>query len=66
MTPAEIAEHREKMRSLPNDEERAAFRRANHEEMEKRAAARGTVLCDEGAGGLLQVRTPPEAPAPSK
>jgi hypothetical protein len=51
MTPAEVAEHREKMRSLQSDAERAAFRRANHEEMQKRAAARGTVLCDERGVG---------------
>jgi hypothetical protein len=48
MTPAEVAEHREKMRSLQSDAERAEFRRVNHEEMKKRAAARGTTLCDEG------------------
>ena len=51
MTPAEVAEHREKMRSLQSDAERAAFRRANHDEMMKRAAERGTVLCDDGGVG---------------
>ena len=63
MTPAEVADHREKMRSLQSDGERAAFRRANHEEMAKRAAARGTVLCDERVVGP----TPGEvAPSPTR
>ena len=70
MTPAEVAEHREKMRSLQSDAERAAYRRANHEEMMKRAAARGTVLCDErGAGPTTGSGVPSpanEAPPPSK
>ncbi|HME71234.1 MAG TPA: hypothetical protein VKM54_15390 [Myxococcota bacterium] len=70
MTPAEVAEHREKMRSLQSDAERAAFRRANHEEMKKRAAERGTVLCDErGVGPTTGSGVPSpanEAPPPSK
>ena len=67
MTPAEVAEHREKMRSLQSDAERADFRRANHEEMKKRAAARGTTLCDEGgvAPGIA-VPSPPNEPPPAK
>jgi hypothetical protein len=68
MTPAEIAEHREKMRSLQSDAERAAFRRANHEEMKKRAAERRTVLCDEQGihpGGNAPSPTN-ETPPPSK
>lgn len=70
MTPAEVAEHRERMRSLQSDAERAAFRRANHEEMMKRAAARGSVLCDErGIGPTPSSGVPAptnEAPPPSK
>jgi len=68
MTPAEVMEHRAKMQSLQSDEERAAFRRANHEEMKKRAAARGTVLCDERMVGPTTDSTAPagKVPPPSK
>lgn len=70
MTPTEVSEHRAKMASLQSDAERAAFRRANHEEMKKRAAAKGTVLCDErvvepttGGGAHTPAK---EAPSPPK
>jgi len=68
MTPAEVTEHRQKMQSLQSDEERAAFRRANHEEMKKRAAARGTVLCDERMVGPSTESAAPagKVPPPSK
>ena len=67
MTPAEVAEHREKMRSLQSDTERAEFRRANHEEMKNRAAARGTTLCDEaGVAPGSGVPSPPNEPPPAK
>lgn len=70
MTPAEVAEHRAKMGSLQSDAERAAFRRANHEEMKKRAAAKGSVLCDERMVGPTTGGGAPspanEAPPPSK
>lgn len=72
MTPTEVAEHRAMMASMQSDAERAAFRRANHEEMKKRAATKGTVLCDDQAVGSTTGGTPStpspahEAPAPSK
>ncbi|HBZ69785.1 MAG TPA: hypothetical protein DEP35_08660 [Deltaproteobacteria bacterium] len=70
LTPAEVAEHRAKMASLQTDAERAAFRRENHEEMRRRAAARGTVLCDERSGGPKTGTASPsrasDNPPPSK
>jgi hypothetical protein len=66
MTPAEVAEHREKMRSLQSDAERADFRRANHEEMKRRAAARGATLCDEaGVAPGSAVPSPAQQPPPA-
>ena len=70
MTPTEVAEHRAKMASLQSDAERVAFRRVNHEEMKKRAAAKGTVLCDERMVGPTTGGGAPspakETPSPSK
>ncbi|MDT8375180.1 MAG: hypothetical protein RQ867_00420 [Mariprofundaceae bacterium] len=48
MTEQERAEHRQKMRSLEG-EEREAYRKEQHERMEKRAEERGTKIPDEPA-----------------
>jgi len=68
MTPAEVTQHRAMMGSLQSDAERAAFRRGNHEEMKKRAATKGTVLCDEQTVGPAAGGAPSpahETPPPS-
>lgn len=46
MTSAERSAYRKKMRSLKTNQEREAFRTQHHEEMQKRAAARGVTLPD--------------------
>jgi hypothetical protein len=44
MTTSERSAYRKKMRSLKTSQEREAFRTQHHEEMQKRAAARGVTL----------------------
>ena len=46
MTPAERAEYRERMRAAQSFEEREKIRAEHHEEMQKRAEARGITLPD--------------------
>lgn len=46
MTPAERSTYRKQMRSLKTDQERKAFRKQHHEQMQKRAAERGMSLPD--------------------
>ncbi|MGD8711836.1 MAG: hypothetical protein PVG50_03260 [Thiohalophilus sp.] len=47
MTEQERIEHRNKMRSFKTEQEREAYRRQHHEEMQQRAKARGVTLPDE-------------------
>jgi DNA primase len=44
MTEQERAEHREQMRSMKTEQEREAYRIQHHEEMQRRAGARGVEL----------------------
>lgn len=47
MTPQERTQYREKMRTLKTREERQAFRREHHKQMQERAKERGVKLPDE-------------------
>ncbi len=46
MTERERMEHREKMRSFRNDEEKEQYRKEHHERMRKRAEEKGMKLPD--------------------
>ena len=54
MTREERAEYRAKMRSMKTREEREAFRREHHEQMQERAKAKGMQLPDmpRSGGGM--------------
>ncbi len=63
MTPEERSAHRQKMRTLKTPQEREAFRKQHHEEMQKRAKERGMTLPDmprQMPGGMQQQKGPPQ------
>ena len=49
MTPEERAEHRQTMRSLESEKDRAAYRLKHHETMRARAAEQGVTLPEKPA-----------------
>lgn len=54
MTPDELAQHREKMRSFKTEKERRAYREEHHKKMQERAKQKGLTLPDkprQGYGG---------------
>lgn len=46
MTPAERQQHREKLRSMKTEQEREAYRREHHKQMQDRAREKGVKLPD--------------------
>jgi hypothetical protein len=47
MSPEELAQHRQKMRSFKTEEERNAYRQEHHKAMQERAKEKGLVLPDQ-------------------
>ncbi len=58
MTPQERMEYRSKMRSMKTREEREAFRREHHKQMQERAKERGMKLPDMPQQGMMRGRGP--------
>lgn len=51
MSPAERAEHRQKMRSMDTEEERKAYREEQHKKMQERAKEQGLTLPEQPGAG---------------
>lgn len=51
MSPDELAQHREKMRSMKTEEERRAYQAEQHRKMQERAKEKGLTLPDQPGQG---------------